>query len=165
MQELEQEVRRLEQEPGSRRPRLDSRESLDRELVLPSEPSLLSENMVLKQELDCSRRERRVLAARIEEWQQELGREQVGRQEQEQHDFPQVLDDEGLRSELRQAIKTLQIKDHKLEEVIHAHAHDSFYQVHTSAQLMRPEWPKQYKPRHCSETFPFPYSMHWQCIE
>jgi len=37
-------------------------------------------------------------------WQQELGAEQV-------------LDDEGLRAELRQAIKTLQIKDHKLEEV------------------------------------------------
>ena len=74
---LQARVQELEQ--GIRRPRLDSRESIDRELQLPSETGLLEENFGLKEELDSSRRERRLLAARIQEWQQELGREQVTR--------------------------------------------------------------------------------------
>ena len=35
-----------------------------------------------------------------------------------QHNNFQVLDDEGLRAELRQAIKALQVKEHKMEELV-----------------------------------------------
>merc|ERR1719369_2027006 len=79
--------------------------SMDRELTsvfTDPDPLLVTENLQLKADLDNSMRERRQLASRISSWQQELSKEQV-------------LDDEGLRAELRQAIKTLQIKDHKME--------------------------------------------------
>ena len=66
-------------------------------------PSLLTENRQLKADLDSSVRERRLLQGRIHRGQQELGKEKG------------VLEDEGLRPELRQVIVTHQIKDHKNE--------------------------------------------------
>merc|ERR1712181_204770 len=77
-----------------------SRESEDRELrdVMFSDPNLMTENLKLKADLDSSMRERRQLASRIHTWQEELGKEAV-------------LDDEGLRAELRQAIKALLVKE------------------------------------------------------
>merc|ERR1711962_733120 len=85
---------------------LGSRESEDRELRdVFSDTSLMTENLKLKADLDSSMRERRQLASRIHSWQEELGKEAV-------------LDDEGLRAELRQAIKALQVKEHKMEELV-----------------------------------------------
>merc|ERR1712226_1052141 len=83
-----------------------SRESEDRELRdVFSDANLMTENLKLKADLDNSMRERRLLSSRIQTWQQELGKEAV-------------LDDEGLRAELRQAIKALQMKEHKMEELV-----------------------------------------------
>merc|ERR1712181_81603 len=84
-----------------------SRESEDRELrdMMFSDPNLMTENLKLKADLDSSMRERRRLASRIQTWQEELGKEAV-------------LDDEGLRAELRQAIKALQVKEHKQEQLV-----------------------------------------------
>merc|ERR1711962_1987744 len=85
---------------------LGSRESEDRELRdVFSDTSLMTENLKLKADLDSSMRERRQLASRIHSWQEELGKEAV-------------LDDEGLRAELRQAIKALQVKEHKMEDLV-----------------------------------------------
>ena len=82
------------------------RESLDRELQgVFLDPSLLTENLKWKANRDSSTRERRLLQGRIHSWQQELGMERG------------VLGDEGLRTELRQVIGTLQIEDHKMEEI------------------------------------------------
>ena len=56
------------------------RESLDREVQgVFLDPSLLTENLQLKADLDSSMRERRLLQGRIHSWQQELGKEQVRR--------------------------------------------------------------------------------------
>merc|ERR1712066_1123505 len=46
------------------------------------------------------------MAGRIQNWEQELNKDEIS-----------SLGEEGLRQELRIAIKTLQIKDHKCEEV------------------------------------------------
>ena len=46
--------------------------------------------------------ERRHLTERISRWEEELGREDI-----------EVLGEAGLRQELRVAIKTLQLRDHK----------------------------------------------------
>merc|ERR1712200_334019 len=109
MQRLEVELESARKEKGDRRHRresLGSRESEDRELRdVFSDTSLMTENLKLKADLDSSMRERRQLASRIHSWQEELGKEAV-------------LDDEGLRAELRQAIKALQVKEHKMEELV-----------------------------------------------
>merc|ERR1712223_2033427 len=109
MQRLEVELETARKEKSDRRHRqesLGSRESEDRELRdVFSDTSLMTENLKLKADLDSSMRERRQLASRIHSWQEELGKEAV-------------LDDEGLRAELRQAIKALQVKEHKMEELV-----------------------------------------------
>ena len=112
--ELEQLEGELEAARGARgeaareareaRERQDSG-SVDRELsAFMAPPEVAAENQRLRAELDQAVRERRRLQARVASWTLELGREQG-------------LGEEGLRTELRQAIKTLQIKDHKMEEV------------------------------------------------
>merc|ERR1719150_1795408 len=109
MQRLEMELESARKEKSDQRHRqesLGSRESEDRELRdVFSDTSLMTENLKLKADLDSSMRERRQLASRIHSWQEELGKEAV-------------LDDEGLRAELRQAIKALQVKEHKMEELV-----------------------------------------------
>merc|ERR1719234_2914401 len=111
MQRLEVELESARKENKGRRQRQESfessRESEDRELrdVMFSDPNLMTENLKLKADLDSSMRERRQLASRIQTWQEELGKEAV-------------LDDEGLRAELRQAIKALQVKEHKQEQLV-----------------------------------------------
>merc|ERR1719150_1858096 len=109
MQRLEMELESARKEKSDQRHRqesLGSRESEDRELRdVFSDTTLMTENLKLKADLDSSMRERRQLASRIHSWQEELGKEAV-------------LDDEGLRAELRQAIKALQVKEHKMEELV-----------------------------------------------
>jgi len=73
---------------------------------LPSDKDLVSENLRLKADLDSSMRERRQMAGCIQNWTQELNREDID-----------SMGEEGLRNELRVAIRTVQIKDHKCEEV------------------------------------------------
>jgi len=117
LQHKEEELRQMEVEletarnlhRSTQRERQNSmgfpaRDSEDRELSGVFDSNLVTENLQLKVDLDNSLKERRQLVSRINTWQQELGKEQI-------------LDDEGLRTELRQAIKTLQIKDHKMEEL------------------------------------------------
>merc|ERR1712192_31771 len=110
MQRLEVELESARKENKGRQRQESfgsSRESEDRELrdVMFSDPNLMTENLKLKADLDSSMRERRQLASRIHTWQEELGKEAV-------------LDDEGLRAELRQAIKALQVKEHKQEQLV-----------------------------------------------
>jgi len=108
MQRLEVELENVRKEKGRQRQESlsSSRESEDRELRdVFSDANLMTENLKLKADLDSSMRERRQLASRIHTWQEELGKEAV-------------LDDEGLRAELRQAIKALQMKEHKMEELV-----------------------------------------------
>jgi len=66
--------------------------------------SLQTENLRLKTDLDYSVRENRLLASRIEAWKTQFEKEEIS-------------DEEGLRDELKQALKTLQIKDHKCDEL------------------------------------------------
>merc|ERR1712013_161004 len=97
----EQQMQRLEVELESAR-----KEKSDRRLRQESLGSRESEDRGLRDVFsDSSMRERRQLASRIHSWQEELGKEAV-------------LDDEGLRAELRQAIKALQVKEHKMEELV-----------------------------------------------
>lgn len=107
MQRLEVELESVRKEKGRQRQEsLGSRDSEDRELRdVFSDANLMTENFKLKADLDSSMRERRQLASRIHTWQEELGKEAV-------------LDDDGLRAELRQAIKALQMKEHKMEELV-----------------------------------------------
>jgi len=83
------------------------RESIDREIFSAfSDSDLVSENLRLKADLDSSMRERRQMAGCIQNWTEELNKEEIN-----------DMGEEGLRNELRVAIQTLQIKDHKCEEV------------------------------------------------
>jgi len=63
------------------------------------------ENNKLKGDLDHALRDNRRLSNRIRSWETELDRTQ------------QLLDQEGLRAELTHAIETLQMKEHKLDEM------------------------------------------------
>merc|ERR1719412_1708944 len=84
-----------------------SRESTDREVFnVFTDKELLMENQRLKADLDNVSRQRRHLSERIQRWEEELNREDIS-----------SLGEDGLRQELRIAIKTLQIRDHKCEEV------------------------------------------------
>ena len=60
------------------------------------------ENVRLKTDLDNVSRERRQLSERISRWEEELGRDDID-----------TMGEDGLRQELRVAIKTLQLRDHK----------------------------------------------------
>jgi len=83
------------------------RESIDREVFSAfSDKDLVSENLRLKADLDSSMREKRQMAGCIQNWTEELNRDDIS-----------SLGEEGLREELSIAIRTLQIKDHKCEEV------------------------------------------------
>ena len=80
-----------------------SRESTDREVFnVFTDKELLMENQRLKADLDNMSRQRRHLSERIQRWEEELSREDIS-----------SLGEDGLRQELRIAIKTLQIRDHK----------------------------------------------------
>merc|ERR1719150_607548 len=84
-----------------------SRESTDREVFnVFTDKELLMENQRLKADLDNVSRQRRHLSERIQRWEEELNRDDIS-----------SLGEDGLRQELRIAIKTLQIRDHKCEEV------------------------------------------------
>jgi len=88
---------------------LRSRESqsLDREVfTVFSDKNLVLENQKLRTDLDNVSRERRQLSERISSWEEQLGREDID-----------VMGEDGLRQELRVAIKTLQLRGHKCEEV------------------------------------------------
>jgi len=83
------------------------RESLDREVFSAfTDKDLVSENLRLKADLDSSMRERRQMAGCIQNWTEELNRADIDE-----------MGEDGLRNELKVAIRTLQIKDHKCEEV------------------------------------------------
>ena len=83
------------------------RESIDREIFSAfSDKDLVAENLRLKADLDSSMRERRQMAGCIQNWTQELNRTDIG-----------TMSEDDLRQELKTAIKTLQIKDHKCEEM------------------------------------------------
>ena len=69
------------------------------------DPARWMENRQRKAALDSSRKERRLLKGRILGGQKELGKER------------RVLGEEDLRTELRQVIRTLQITDHKMEDL------------------------------------------------
>lgn len=75
---------------------------MDRDVFMDQD--ILSENFRLKSDLNNTMMENRRLSSRIRSWEQELER-------------TAVLDQEGLRAELSHAIKTLQIKDNKCEEL------------------------------------------------
>ena len=79
MQRLEVELESVRKEKGRQRQEsLGSRESEDRELRdVFSDANLMTENLMLKADLDSSMRERRQLASRIHTWQEELGKEAV----------------------------------------------------------------------------------------
>ena len=79
MQRLEVELESVRKEKSRRRQEsLGSRESEDRELRdVFSDANLMTENLMLKADLDSSMRERRQLASRIHTWQEELGKEAV----------------------------------------------------------------------------------------
>ena len=80
-----------------------SRESCDREVFhMFSDKELIMENQRLKADLDNVSRQRRHLSERISKWEHELNRDDIS-----------SLGEDGLRQELRIAIKTLQIRDHK----------------------------------------------------
>merc|ERR1719228_3070527 len=107
-QDLQAKESSLEMHEHELRSKLGSpRESIDREIFSAfSDKDLVAENLRLKADLDSSMRERRHMAGRIQNWEQELNKDEIS-----------SLGEEGLRQELRIAIKTLQIKDHKCEEV------------------------------------------------
>ena len=79
MQRLEVELESVRKEKSRQRQEsLGSRESEDRELRdVFSDANLMTENLMLKADLDSSMRERRQLASRIHTWQEELGKEAV----------------------------------------------------------------------------------------
>ena len=80
-----------------------SRDSFDREVFnVFSDKELIMENQRLKADLDNVSRQRRHLSERIQRWETELNRDDIN-----------TLGEDGLRQELRIAIKTLQIRDHK----------------------------------------------------
>lgn len=84
-----------------------SRDSTDREVFdVFTDKKLIMENQRLKSDLDNVSRQRRHLSERIQSWETEVNREDIG-----------TMEEDGLRQELRIAIKTLQIRDHKCEEV------------------------------------------------
>ena len=60
------------------------------------------ENQRLKSDLDNVSRQRRHLSERIMSWEKEVNREDIS-----------AMGEDSLRQELRLAIKTLQIRDHK----------------------------------------------------
>ena len=97
----QQQLDKKEEELRTRRD--SARESLDREVfAVFSDKNLALENQRLKSDLDNVSRERRHLSERICRWEEELSREDI-----------ELLGEEGLRQELRVAIKTLQLRDHK----------------------------------------------------
>ena len=79
MQRLEVELESVRKEKSRQRQEsFGSRESEDRELRdVFSDANLMTENLMLKADLDSSMRERRQLASRIHTWQEELGKEAV----------------------------------------------------------------------------------------
>ena len=80
-----------------------SRDSTDREVFdVFTDKKLIMENQRLKSDLDNVSRQRRHLSERIQSWETEVNREDIG-----------TMEEDGLRQELRIAIKTLQIRDHK----------------------------------------------------
>jgi len=90
-----------------------SRESFDREVFgVFSDKELIMENQRLKSDLDLVSRQRRHLSERIAKWEDELNRDDISN-----------MGEDGLRQELRIAIKTLQIRDHKCEEVTQENLH------------------------------------------
>ena len=108
LRQLEEELflardSKVKKEEELRTRRDSAREALDREvLAVFSDKNLALENQRLKSDLDNVSRERRHLSERISRWEEELGREDID-----------VLGEAGLRQELRVAIKTLQLRDHK----------------------------------------------------
>ena len=92
-----------EEELRTRRDSARDSQSLDREVfTVFSDKSLVMENQKLKTDLDNVSRERRQLSERISRWEEELGRDDID-----------VMGEDGLRQELRVAIRTLQLRDHK----------------------------------------------------
>jgi len=84
-----------------------SRDSTDREVFdMFTDKKLIMENQRLKSDLDNVSRQRRHLSERILSWEKEVNREDIG-----------AMGEDSLRQELRVAIKTLQIRDHKCEQV------------------------------------------------
>ena len=80
-----------------------SRDSTDREVFdVFTDKKLIMENQRLKSDLDNVSRQRRHLSERIQSGETEVNREDIG-----------TMEEDGLRQELRIAIKTLQIRDHK----------------------------------------------------
>ena len=80
-----------------------SRDSTDREVFdMFTDKKLIMENQRLKSDLDNVSRQRRHLSERILSWEKEVNREDIG-----------AMGEDSLRQELRVAIKTLQIRDHK----------------------------------------------------
>ena len=108
LRQLEEELflardSKVKKEEELRTRRDSARESLDREVfAVFSDKNLVLENQRLKTDLDNVSRERRHLSERISRWEEELGREDID-----------VLGEAGLRQELRVAIQTLQLRDHK----------------------------------------------------
>ena len=92
-----------EEELRGRRDSARDSQSLDREVfAVFSDKNLVLENVRLKTDLDNVSRERRQLSERISRWEEELGRDDID-----------TMGEDGLRQELRVAIKTLQLRDHK----------------------------------------------------
>ena len=92
-----------EEELRTRRDSARDSQSLDREVfTVFSDKNLVLENQKLKADLDNVSRERRLLSERISRWEEELGRDDID-----------VMGEDGLRQELRVAIRTLQLRDHK----------------------------------------------------
>ena len=80
-----------------------SRDSTDREVFdMFTDKKLIMENQRLKSDLDNVSRQRRHLSERILSWEKEVNREDIT-----------ASGEDSLRQELRLAIKTLQIRDHK----------------------------------------------------
>ena len=108
LRQLEEELflardSKVKKEEELRTRRDSARESLDREVfAVFSDKNLVLENQRLKTDLDNVSRERRHLSERISRWEEELSREDID-----------VLGEAGLRQELRVAIQTLQLRDHK----------------------------------------------------
>ena len=80
-----------------------SRDSTDREVFdVCTDKKRIMENQRLKSDLDNVSRQRRHLSERILSWEKEVNREDIT-----------AMGEDSLRQELRLAIKTLQIRDHK----------------------------------------------------
>merc|ERR1719334_617603 len=97
----------MQQEVELRSKLRSHRESVDREIFSAfTDKDLVTENLRLKADLDNSMRERRQMASCIQNWKEELSRNDISN-----------MGEDDLRHELRTAIKTLQIKDDKCEEI------------------------------------------------